>query len=589
MYESTNLFASATTVQTTTTTAHTITIVLPAAQNRPYIYIDLNNGGPIANTAFCLDTNNFLECRAYNTYMNILVFRMRSTSVSTITITKNGISYPLSQQYDSTQYNMVAYITNSGSNYIYSGSIGRSKASLVPIAPAFTVTSDIYGSNKVGYKTNLLIVFSLSSQILYSYTNTGSRIVITFDTITTYGSYCSASVKNDVNVWLQCTVTSNTLTIISPFMDYTPADDITVTLGITNPGSTSAWTLNFYSKYVSSTWNWLTIYKTTTYTVDATETATRLSKSLMLMYQPRARISQVSNSPLRFRFKLPAGTSSTDTANGAYYQLVHSQIATSSTFECYFIEYASMKNMLQDTQNVHLYAPCSGSGTTLTVYTPRVTPLTLTNFYELVVMPIGLTGCVSGTCATQSGFMQPTNYDEIKLTSFTGNTASTSSALSYQKLYLYEGQYKIGLTSVYVLSTELSITNSLYISFYLNFTDAVSFPDHMIEMTFWDIDLTAFPGYTVGQEIPCQLGSMFAQITGRAAPRCVVGYLDSTNNILKVRIDNFGPVTLGIHTVSFDNYVLPALTGYSEKSQKFDLSISMYYPASNTRYENFFK
>lgn len=139
-----------------------------------------------------------------------------------------------------------------------------------------------------------------------------------------------------------------------------------------------------------------------------------------------------------------------------------------------------MKNMLQDTQNVHLYAPCSASGTTLTIATPRVTPIILANFYELVVMPIGLTGCVAGTCATQSGFMQPINYDEIKLTSFTGSTSSTSSALSYQKLYQYEGQYKIGLTSVYVLSTELSITNSLYISFYLNFTDTSSFPDHMI-------------------------------------------------------------------------------------------------------------
>lgn len=60
MYESTNLYASATTVQTTTSTAHTITIVLPAAQNRPYIYLDLNNAGPVANTAFCLDTNSFL-------------------------------------------------------------------------------------------------------------------------------------------------------------------------------------------------------------------------------------------------------------------------------------------------------------------------------------------------------------------------------------------------------------------------------------------------------------------------------------------------------------------------------------------------
>jgi hypothetical protein len=204
-------------------------------------------------------------------------------------------------------------------------------------------------------------------------------------------------------------------------------------------------------------------------------------------------------------------------------------------------------------------------------------------------MPIGISSCTAGTCATQSGFMQPINFDPISLITFSSNSLSSASAVTYQKLYLYEGQYMIGLSSVYILSTQASVTTSLYMSLVLNFTDTVSFPDHMLEMTFWDIALTSFPSYTVGQEIPCQLGSMFTQIIGRAAPRCLLNYVDSINNIMKVRIESFGPVTSGTYTVSFDNYVLPSLSGWSEKSQKFDLSISFYYPLNNTRYENTFK
>lgn len=240
--------------------------------------------------------------------------------------------------------------------------------------------------------------------------------------------------------------------------------------------------------------------------------------------------------------------------------------------------------MGQHSQHTYLYSPCYSSGTTLTLPTPRITPLTNSLYYELVVMPIGINGCTVGQCATQSGFMQ-TNFDPLSLVSYTTSSIASSSALTYQSLYLYEGAYMVGLSSVYYLSTQVSVTtNSLYIAFVLNFTDSVSYPSHMIEMTFWDIDFGAFSGYSYGDELPCQLGSMFTQITGRTAPRCIMNYLDSANNIMKIRIENFGPVVSGIHTVSFDNYMLPSLSGWAEKSQKFDLAISFYYPGNNTRY-----
>lgn len=586
--ESPNLYASATYVQSSYGSTYTISITYASPQNRPYVYLNLNSGGPVATEDYCLDTNLFVECRAYNTYINVLVFRMKSTSVNSITLNVTNATYPTSQYYDSTKYNMNVYITNSAGQYVYSGSLTHTKANLLPLAPAFTVYNDLYGSNKVGYKTNLLITFSMGSQTFYNNYNTGSKAVITFSGITTYGTYCMASVKGDTNAKLLCSASGTTLTITSPSSDYTPQDVLTVTLGITNPASAASFTLVHYTKYVSATMYWTAISTSVTYAVDATETATLLTKSLMYMYPVRARISNTANSPIRVRFRLPASSGSTDTVNGALHELRHSQFSSSSTYECWFIEFSSLKNMGQQTQNTYLSSPCYSSGTLLTLPTPRISPLTNTNYYELIVMPIGISGCTAGQCATQSGFMQ-SNFDPISLVSYTTSATSSVSALTFNSLFTYEGPYMVGLSSVYILSTQASVTTSLFINFVLNFTDSVSFPSHMIEMTLWDIDIAAFPSYSMGQDIMCQLGSMFTTINGRGAPRCIVNYVDSLNNVLKIRIENFGPVTSGIHSVSFDNYVLPTLAGWPEKSQKFDMAISFYYPGNNTRYENAFK
>jgi hypothetical protein len=69
----------------------------------------------------------------------------------------------------------------------------------------------------------------------------------------------------------------------------------------------------------------------------------------------------------------------------------------------------------------------------------------------------------------------------------------------------------------------------------------------------------------------------------------MLNYFDLISNIIKFRIETFGPVTSGTHITSFDNYVLPSLSSWSKKSQKFDLSISFYYLLSKIHYENTFK
>jgi hypothetical protein len=90
----------------------------------------------------------------------------------------------------------------------------------------------------------------------------------------------------------------------------------------------------------------------------------------------------VANSPLRFQFRFPAGLTTNVATTGQQHLLTYSQVAVSSSFECYFVQYDSLDGMEQQTQNVYLYAPCSkSSGSTLTISTPRITPMTDSKYY----------------------------------------------------------------------------------------------------------------------------------------------------------------------------------------------------------------
>jgi hypothetical protein len=48
--------------------------------------------------------------------------------------------------------------------------------------------------------------------------------------------------------------------------------------------------------------------------------------------------------------------------------------------------------------------------------------------------------------------------------------------------------------------------------------------------------VTSFTGYSNNDIIPCQLSSNFPSINNRQLPQCRLGFVETTNNILKVRI-----------------------------------------------------
>jgi len=146
----------------------------------------------------------------------------------------------------------------------------------------------------------------------------------------------------------------------------------------------------------------------------------------------------------------------------------------------------------------------------------------------------------------------------------------------------------IGLQYIYLLTGKPGLKTSLYIMYSLSFSSPVSYPDHYIEITLFDLQASAFVGYTLNNIIPCQLSNTFANISNRNGPQCRLASADTVNNFVKVRIENIGNLAIGNYWISLDDIYLPSVSS-GDNTQKFDLSIAYYRPGTNTKYENFFK
>jgi hypothetical protein len=504
--------------------------------NSPYIYINFLSAGPIPANSFCLDSNSYLQCRVYTGLINVVVAQLKSSSSTSFTMSRGAqnIAYPSAQYSDATKYGVYIYV-GVGTWSFYT-TISRSQNNLYPISTnTFLVYTDKYGSARYNYQTNALFSLNTNGQYLYNYILTGSKIEITWSGLTTK-SNCQVWVQNEPQVTLTCIPTTGLLTIYSMYYDYTTTNNIFVSLGVLNPSTPSTTiTMKLYSYYYSSTRYLLTISTTASYSSDVTYLSnTQISKANVLMYPFSSRISNVANSPLRIRLTL-SGTMST--SNGGRFLINYSQLSYSTNYLCYFIVYSSYTAMMQKTQRkVYKASSYSVSGSSLTIYPPSFMDPTTSTYYELVIMPLDISGagCSAQGCATQSGFQQ-LNFDLINLIAYSTSNSNSPFNQQVNKLYSYEGTNAIGLQQIYFLTVQ-PITTSIYLSMNLNFTSSHVFPNHYLEIVFYDLQQTAFTGYSTGSIIPCQLSSNFVSIGGRQGPQCRVASADSLNNYVKIRI-----------------------------------------------------
>ena len=588
--ESPNFYASSVNVGSTFGSTYTITGSWSSNLNSPYVYLNYRKAGPVPADSFCSDPNIFYQCRVYSSRLNLVIAQIKSSSISSFSMSRGAsdIFYPSAQSSESAKFSGYAYIGTS--EWVYSRTLSRSQSSLTPISSNnFNVYSDLYGSSRSTFANNIIISMSPAGQTLFNNVGTGSKITVTFSGVT-HKSSCQVWVQNEPAVELTCEVSSNTITVYSKYSDYTTSNNIFVTLGVTNPSSSSiTFYMKMYDYYYSSSLNSLTISTSTTWTIDTSYVSNvEIEKSRVLMYPFRSRIYSTANSPLRVRFKISTSSIPYATSNSGLLKLIHSEFAFTSDYLIKFRRYSSFTNMIQETQSVE-FAPAtySSSGTTLNIYPPKSHTLTTSYYYELEIMPIGIqwSSCQSSGCVTQSGFRQ-TNFDTISFLTYSNSGTPTLVNQQYQRLYEYEGTKKISLEEIYVLCAEPTET-SLYFKFNLNFTSANEYPEHYLEFIFWDLTDAAFTGYNKNDQIPCQLSDNFASISNREAPNCILAEADNVNGFIKVRLINIGTITNGLHWMTLDDITLPSPTS-SDNTNKFDMSIR-YMGASNVKYENLFR
>lgn len=184
--EGTNFYSSATNIGSTFSSIYTLSGNWGTNMNTPYIYINFKAAGPIPIYSFCSDTNTYLQCRVYTNKLYLIVAQLKSTSVSSYSLTSGGTSlqYPPAQFSVSSAYGASIYV-GSGNWQRYS-SLSRSKSSLAPISSnSFLVFADRYGSRRSSYAANIFFSINPSGQTLYNYALTGSKMVISWSSQTT--------------------------------------------------------------------------------------------------------------------------------------------------------------------------------------------------------------------------------------------------------------------------------------------------------------------------------------------------------------------------------------------------------------------
>ena len=261
----------------------------------------------------------------------------------------SDIFYPNSQSSESSKFSGYCYIGTT--SWHYSRTLSRSQSSLAPISDnSFEVFSDLYGSSRSTFLNNLIISLNPSGQTLYSYIDTGSKITVAFSGIT-HKSSCQVWVQDEEEIELTCIVSSNLITIYSKYSDYTTSNNIFVSLGITNPSTSSVtFTMKMYDYYYSSALYSLVISRTTSWSIDNSYISNiEVEKSRVMMYPFRSRIGMTANSPLRIRFKLSTSSVPYATSNSGLFKIIMSEITHSDDYLIKFRKYASFSNMIQET------------------------------------------------------------------------------------------------------------------------------------------------------------------------------------------------------------------------------------------------
>lgn len=236
---------------------------------------------------------------------------------------------------------------------------------------------------------------------------------------------CTATSVSKPAFYIECTVTGNQIVLTNPSFTTTLSESgpIQVVVGITNPSAPVTWTIKGYEFWLPNGAYGLQIMNTVVYTPNV-ETGTEQSRSQIRMQPFTTKVFSTTHTPFRIAFKL--SNSPPSLPDVIDYDAGQSMIlrgldavALFPNFECLFKEYTlepteapqspllnPYRNWKQHTQYIPFYAYCIKSGTDLLIEPPRTRGLSINNYYELVVMPVGAPAVVGAslTVLSQTGF-----------------------------------------------------------------------------------------------------------------------------------------------------------------------------------------
>lgn len=189
---------------------------------------------------------------------------------------------------------------------------------------------------------------------------------------------------------------------------------IQVVVGVVNPTTPVTWTIKSFEYWFSSSNYGQQIESTVVYTPNV-ETGAEQRRSQIRMLPFNTKVYSTVHTPFRIAFKI--SNSPPSLPDDIDYDLGHKMILKGfdalpsfTNFECLFKEYTlepteapqtplpnPYRNWKQNTQYIPLYAYCNKTGLDLDIEAPRTKPLSINNYYELVIMPTGIG-------LTQTGF-----------------------------------------------------------------------------------------------------------------------------------------------------------------------------------------
>lgn len=223
-------------------------------------------------------------------------------------------------------------------------------------------------------------------------------------------------------------------------------------------------------------------------------------------------------------------------------------ISNTYTYSCFLKEYSFLSR--------HLYRSYEATCAYYTTDTIRITAIPShvisPDYYYEIAIYRNNNGAAMGLTLSSSNYFWATVQ--------TVNTHNSYTVINQDFLLVnkYQAVLPVSLNSIYILTSEASATNSLYISFTVTAAGAAY---QTMEFTFDNLGLSSFQ-ISNGDIVPCYLSAEFSAISGKTLAPVCRGYANGLNedSPLIIRVTKFTSMASGTNwKIAFDEFSNPAV------------------------------